>query len=118
MQGDLVEAERVLREAITLRGAGAYAVATLGYVLGRAGNREAALAHIRDLEQRAAAGYVSPVAFATIYLGLGDVERALDWTERAHAERRGWVTYMRVNAIFDPLRDSPRFQALLEKMKL
>jgi hypothetical protein len=93
-------------------------VATLGYVLGRAGNREAALAHIHDLEQRAAAGYVSPVAFATIHLGLGDVERALDWTERAHAERRGWVTYMRVNAIFDPLRDSPRFQALLEKMKL
>ncbi|HET6702639.1 MAG TPA: protein kinase [Gemmatimonadaceae bacterium] len=118
MQGDLVEAERVLREAITLRGAGAYAVATLGYVLGRAGNRDAALALIRDLEQRAATGYVSSVAFATVYLGLGDVERALDWTERAHAERRGWVTYMRVNPIFDPLRDSPRFQALLEKMRL
>ena len=118
MQGDLIEAERVLREAITLRGAGAYAVATLGYVLARAGNREAALAHLRDLEQRAATGYVSPVAFATVYLGLGDVEDALDWTERAREERRGWVTYLRVNPIFDPVRHSPRFQALLTKMKL
>src|SRR5687767_3638978 len=118
IDGDLVEAERVLREAITLRGAGAYAVATLGYVLARAGNREAALAHLGDLEQRAATGYVSPVSFATVYLGLGDVEHALDWTERAREERRGWVTYLRVNPIFDPVRHSPRFQALLAKMKL
>ena len=118
MQGDLVEAERVLREAITLRGAGPYAIATLAYVLGRKGDREGALAYLRDLEQRAAAGYVSSVAFATLYLGLGDIEQALDWTERARAERRGWVTYLRINPIFDPLRDSPRFRALIEKMKL
>jgi serine/threonine protein kinase/Flp pilus assembly protein TadD len=118
MQGDGVEAARVLREAITLRGAGPYAVATLGYVLARSGQREEALTHLRDLEQRAAAGYVSPVAFATLYIGLGDVERALDWTERAREERRGWVAYLRINPIFDPLRESPRFQALVEKMRL
>jgi serine/threonine-protein kinase len=116
MQGDLTEAERVLREAIALRGAGPYTVATLGYVLARAGQREESLAHLRDLEQRAASGYVSPVAFATLYIGLGDVERALEWTERAREERRGWVAYLRVNPIFDPLRDSPRFEALVEKM--
>jgi serine/threonine-protein kinase len=116
--GDLVEGERVLREAITLRGAGPYAIATLGYVLGRKGDREGALALVNDLEQRAASGYVSSVAFATLYLGLGDVEQALDWTERAREERRGWVAYLRINPIFDPLRESPRFQALIEKMKL
>jgi eukaryotic-like serine/threonine-protein kinase len=118
MQDDLVEAERVLREAITLRGAGPYAIATLGYVLGRCGQREEALTYLRDLEQRAATGYVSSVAFATLYIGLGDVERALDWTERALEERRGWVAYLKVNPIFDPLRESPRFRALVEKMRL
>jgi serine/threonine-protein kinase len=118
MQDDLVEAERVLREAITLRGAGPYAIATLGYVLARAGNREEALTHLRDLERRAATGYVSPVAFATLYIGLGDVECALDWTERAREERRGWVAYLRVNPIFDRLRELPRFEALVEKMRL
>jgi serine/threonine protein kinase/tetratricopeptide (TPR) repeat protein len=118
IDGDLVEAERVLREAITLRGAGAYAIATLGYVLGRRGDRDGALALVSDLEKRAASGYVSSVAFATLYIGLGDVEQALDWTERAREERRGWVTYLRVNPIFDPLRESPRFRALVEKMKL
>ena len=68
-------------------------------------------ATLRDLEQRAATGYVSPVAFATLYIGLNDIERALDWTERAREERRGWVAYSRVNPIFDPLRESPRFTA-------
>jgi serine/threonine-protein kinase len=118
MQGDLAEAERVLREAITLRGAGAYALATLGYVLALRGDREGATKQLRDLEQRAKAGYVSPVAFATLYIGLGDVEAALDWTERAREERRGWVAYLRINPIFDPLRESARFQALMEKMKV
>ena len=118
MQGDLAEAERVLREAITLRGAGAYALATLGYVLALRGDREGATMQLRDLEQRAKAGYVSPVAFATLYIGLGDVEAALDWTERAREERRGWVAYLRINPIFDPLRESARFNALVAKMKL
>ena len=118
LDGDLVEAERVLREAITLRGAGAYAIATLGYVLGRKGDREGALALVADLEKRAATGYVSSVAYATVYLGLGDVEQALNWTERAREERRGWVAYLRVNPIFDPLRETERFRALLESMKL
>jgi serine/threonine-protein kinase len=61
---------------------------------------------------------VSSVAFATLYIGLGDVEQALDWTERAREERRGWVVYLRINPIFDPLRESPRFHALLEKMNV
>jgi serine/threonine-protein kinase len=117
-QGDLVEAQRVLREAITLRGAGPYAIATLGYVLALAGDRQGALEHLRDLEQRARSGYVSSVAFATLFIGLGDIERALDWTERAREERRGWVAYLKINPIFDPLRESPRFRALIEKMKL
>ena len=116
MQGDLVEAERVLREAITLRGAGAYAIATLGYVLALCGDREGAIRQLRDLEQRALTGYVSPVAFATVLIGLGDIEGALNWTERAYEERRGWVAYARINPILDPLRESPRFQALLDKL--
>jgi serine/threonine-protein kinase len=118
VDGDLVEAERVVREAISLRGAGPYAIATLGYVLGRKGDQEGALALAADLEKRAASGYVSPVAFATLYLGLGDVEQALHWTERAREERRGWVTYLRVNPIFDPIREQPRFNALIESMRL
>jgi len=61
---------------------------------------------------------VSPVELATLYIGLGDNQRALDWTERAYAERRGWVAYLKVHPIVDPLRNEPRFKALVEKLGL
>jgi serine/threonine-protein kinase len=116
--GELAEAERVLREALAMPGAGSYDMATLGFVLGRAGRITEAEAIARELEARAARGYVSPVAFATLCLGLGDTARALDWAERAYAERRGWLAYLKVNPIVDPLRGEPRFAALVEQMRL
>ena len=117
-QGQFDEAERVLREAVGLPGSVVYAKAALGYVLGRAGKRDEALALVRDLEGMAATGYVSPVAFGYIYLGLGDVEQSLHWIERAHAERRGWMAYLKVTPIFDSVREDPRFQRWVARMKL
>jgi Tfp pilus assembly protein PilF len=118
LQGNDAEAERVLREAMELPASGAYTQATLAYHLGRTGREAEARELLQELERAAQADYVSPVAFATIYIGLGDLDRALDWAERAYAERRGWLAYVKVNPIMDPLRDSPRFAALVRKMRL
>lgn len=117
-RGELEEAERVLREAIDLPGAGTYATATLGYALARRGKRAEAEALLAALERDANRNYVSPVAFAILNIGLGECERALDWAERAYEERRGWLTYLAVNPMLDPLREERRFQALLRRMKL
>jgi serine/threonine-protein kinase len=117
-QGDLPEALRIAREATELPGAGTYTQATLGYVLGRAGKEAEARAILRALEMEAERDYVSPVSFATLYLGLGEPDRVLDWTERAYEERRGWLAYLKVNPILDPVRGKPRFEALVKKMKL
>jgi eukaryotic-like serine/threonine-protein kinase len=117
-QGQLDEAERVLRDALALPAAGAYTTAALGYVLGRAGRRAEAEALLRELEAVAQRDYVSPVAFATVLLGLDDRSGALDWAERAYDERRGWLAYLQVNPILDPLRGEPRFRDLVQRMKL
>jgi serine/threonine-protein kinase len=117
-QGRLVEAERVLREARSLPQAGPYALGTLGYVLAKNGKRTEAEAVLSVLEMAARHEYVTPVAFATLLIGLGDLDRALDYAERSVAERRGWLVYGKVNPIFDDLQDQPRFKALLEKMRL
>ena len=101
-----------------MEGAGSYTRATLGYALARGGRADEARAILAELDALAARGYVSPVAFATLYLGLGDMERALDWTERALEARRGWLAYLRVNPIMDPMRGHPRFDALVARMRL
>jgi eukaryotic-like serine/threonine-protein kinase len=117
-QGQWNEAERVIREGMELPGTGTYTQATLAYVLARSGQRPRAEALLHELEESARAGYVSPVAFATLYLGLGDLTRALDWAERAFEERRGWLVYFAVNPLLDPLRGEPRFQSLLSRLHL
>jgi serine/threonine-protein kinase len=118
MQGRLEEAERTFREALLLPAAGAYTKAGLGWVLGRAGKRAEAEQLLAALEASAREGYVSPVPFSMLHVGLGNVDRALDWAERAYDERRGWLAYFKVNPILDPLRDESRFQSLVDKMRL
>jgi serine/threonine-protein kinase len=118
LQGDVGEAERLLREALTLPGAGAYTEATLAWLLGSVGKRADAERILDALDTQAQRGYVSPVAFAIVHIGLGNLETALGWAERAYDERRGWLAYFKVNAIVDPLRGLPRFDALVRKLNL
>jgi len=112
------EAERVLREANGVPGAGTYTQVTLAYSLTRAGDREYSEVLLKELEDKLKHDYVSPVELATLHLGLGNNQQALDWMERSHDERRGWMAYLNVHPILDPVRNEPRFKALVEKMKL
>jgi serine/threonine-protein kinase len=117
-QGNFREAERVLREAIALPAPGTYAISALGYVLARAGRRAEAEGLLGELSRLATEGYVSPVAYAIIHIGLGNADTALDWTEKAYDERRGWLAYLTVNPMFDSLRGNQRFEALIDRMGL
>jgi len=118
LEGEHEEAERILRETVAMPDAGSYSHATLGYALARAGKADEAREILRRLEEQRTVSYVSPVAFATILLGLGDVERALDWADASFADRRGWLVYLKVNPIMDPMRGHPRFDVLVKKMRL
>jgi tetratricopeptide (TPR) repeat protein len=118
VQEQFDEAERVLREAVSFPAAGTYTRVTLAYALARSGRRDYAEALLKELEERRLRDYVSPVEFATLHIGLGNVDKALDWSERALEERRGWMAYLNVHPIVDPLRGDPRFKALVEKMGL
>ncbi len=116
--GDLPEAERVLREGLELAGSGTYTRVTLALALSRAGNRQLAEETLELLKAKAEHDYVSPVELATLYVALGDSDRAIDWAERAYEQRRGWMAYLNVHPILDPLRGEPRFRALVRKMGL
>ena len=114
--GQLTEAERVLREAVTMHGTGSYTLGTLGFVLAKAGKTAEAQSILAELEARGEREYVSPVALATVCIGLGQNERALDWAERAFGDRRGWLAYLGVNPLLDPLRGNPRFESLRQRV--
>jgi serine/threonine-protein kinase len=118
LDGAYDEAVRVLEEALLLPESGTYTQATLGYVLARVGREAESRDILARLEAQAKREYVSPVAFATILIGLGEIDGALDWAERARADRRGWLAYLNVNPMLDPLRGHRRFDALVREMGL
>lgn len=118
LQGRWAEADRALREAVVLSGNQPYYRATLGWSLALAGQRAAAESILKELEAEGRTSYVSPAGLSTLHIGLGNHALALDWLERAWQERRGWLAYLGVNPVLDPLRQEPRFHALLEAMKL
>src|SRR4029453_17378892 len=69
--------ERAIAEfnkAIELAGRTVNHISVLGYVYGRSGNRDRATEHLQELTARASDGYVSPMWFALVHLGLSDLE--------------------------------------------
>ena len=62
--------------------------------------------------------YVSPYHFAYVLTGLGEMDRAMDYLERAVAERTGASYGIKGSFLFKPLRGHPRFSALLRQMNL
>jgi eukaryotic-like serine/threonine-protein kinase len=95
-----------------------YSMAGSAGALQRLGRLDEARAVRAALEDRATREYVSSAAMVMLHAGIGNVDRALDWLEKAHAERRGFVAYSAVHPLLDPLRDSPRFDALLRALHL
>ncbi|MGH9323322.1 MAG: TPR end-of-group domain-containing protein [Vicinamibacteria bacterium] len=73
------------------------------------------LSTLRDLE---ASGYVSPLDFAVVHLGLGDTKAALEELERAFETRDASLVYLRTQPGLASLRSEPRFQELLKRMGL
>jgi hypothetical protein len=70
------------------------------------------------VEERANRHYVSPYGIASYYASVGDNERALDWLDRAYADRDGALPLMKVHPRLDGLQGEPRFRELLAKMRL
>ena len=85
-----------------------------GYAQG--GARAASRALAEHLEARARSEWVDPIDVAATYAEAGEADAALSWIERALADRRPGVLHMKFLPDFDPIRNDPRFDALLKRI--
>jgi len=88
---------------------------SLGYAYAASGDRAKAEQILRDLDEMAKTQYVSPAARASVYLGLGEKAKALDWIEKAY-EDLDPLWWWNADQLYDSVRNEPRFQALLHKL--
>jgi tetratricopeptide (TPR) repeat protein len=61
-------------------------------------------------------GDAAAYQYASIDSARGDTERALHWIEKAYELKDGGLLDMKQNPLFDPIRNGPRFQAVLKKL--
>lgn len=116
--GEATEALAALRRAHELSGGAPFTLGFLAYGCGRAARREEDLALLEAAQRASETRYVPPSTLAFGYVGVGDWDRALAWLDRAIEERDPLVMPIKSFVFLDPIRDDPRYHALLAKMKL
>jgi hypothetical protein len=70
------------------------------------------------LAQLARKRYVPAFYSAAINTGLGDLERAIAWLRKAQEERCDYLIHLPKEPAADPLRDDPRFDAIVPRPTL
>jgi tetratricopeptide (TPR) repeat protein len=104
-----------IEKAIDLSKRSTFILDDLGYVYASAGRREEATKVLEDLALLGTEQYVPAYGRAVIYTALGETKAALTWLERAY-EERSFRIFLKVEPVFDTLRNEDRFITLLEKM--
>ncbi len=117
-QGQIDRAVEEFQIAVRMSGDVTFAAAALGHLYGTAGKAAQARAVFDELKSRATRAYVPAYDIALVCLGLGWREQALEYLSRAHQERSGWITYLKVDPRLDPLREDGQFAELLRRVRL
>lgn len=105
-------------KGVTLSAGSPLMRAALAHTYAVSGRTNEARQLLDDLSKLATHKYVAPHFFAGIYLGLGDIDRAIECLEKSYEEHSHWLIYLHMDPSLDGLRDNPRFQHLLERVGL
>jgi TolB-like protein/DNA-binding winged helix-turn-helix (wHTH) protein/Tfp pilus assembly protein PilF len=88
------------------------------YLDGRLGATQQARRALKAALQNYRPAATDPAVFVAAYLGLEDKDHAFAWLEKAYAQHSNAMTMLKVDPIYDPLREDPRFQDLLRRIGL
>jgi TolB-like protein/DNA-binding SARP family transcriptional activator len=112
-QGRHAEALPYLQRAASM---GLMPRADYARTLAALGRRDEALRLVRELKREGQRRYVSPPSIAVVYVHLGDHDAAFRWLERGYRLRSAELTSLRYRRAWDPVRNDPRFQAIVRRV--
>jgi TolB-like protein/DNA-binding winged helix-turn-helix (wHTH) protein/Tfp pilus assembly protein PilF len=114
----LDEAITASEKAVAVSGRAPAALGVLGLAYGIGGRKREANQILTELLQLQKQRYVTPMAPAYIYIGLGNKDQAFAWLEKGYQDRSNNIAFFKVNPNLDSLRSDPRFADLLRRTGL
>ena len=110
------EALNELEKAVAIAPGNPVPLSTLGYTWAMARRPDKARKIVEELKRLAEQEYVRSYLIGYVFNGLGELDEAFDWFERARQERDMWLPFINVDPAFDKVRNEPRFQSLLKSI--
>jgi len=103
------------QKAVEFSGRMTSCVASLGHAYAISGQKEKARKILHELIELSKEKYISSYDIAVIYAGLGEVDEAMSWLEKALEQRDGYISgFINVDPRWNILRSDKRFIKLLE----
>jgi DNA-binding winged helix-turn-helix (wHTH) protein/Flp pilus assembly protein TadD len=110
--GDVSRAAAALREADELSGGNPMVRGVLGRALALCGRTVDARAVLQDLTARHALNAAPAESLALVHAGLGDLDAAFAWFDRAARQGGYLLSFLNVSPLFGSLRSDSRFGTL------
>jgi tetratricopeptide (TPR) repeat protein len=115
-QGKYPEALQAMRKAQEHLKSNTALAADIAHVYAMSGDKSAAIRILDQLDESSRRTYVNAFEIALIYVALGRKNEALDWLERAYAERSDLLIYLNADPRLESIRSEPRFIALTRRV--
>jgi serine/threonine protein kinase/Tfp pilus assembly protein PilF len=106
----------VVRRAEASAAEHAYTLGYFGCFYGLCGREEDASRILDTLKEMAKRRYVSPLTQAFVFYGLGRIEEAVDWFEKAYEERASMLVFNKYAPYCEPLLQNARYRELMRKI--
>ena len=116
--GQIDQAITTSEKAVAVSDRAPAALGVLGLAYGVARRQREANKILNELSQLQKQRYVTPLAFAYVYIGLRNEDQAFAWLEKGYEERSNHLAFFKVSATVDALRSNPRFADLLRRIGL
>jgi eukaryotic-like serine/threonine-protein kinase len=102
-----------IKAAAELSGREPLTLSSLGYILGRMGEREQAAGVLEELRVRSRTEYIAAYHFALLHLALGDENNSFERLKECLSQHSPYAVWLKVESRFDPLRADARYEFLL-----
>jgi predicted Zn-dependent protease len=116
-QGRFEEAVERMNRAAQLDGS-LTVLALQAHVLAAAGRKDESVKVLRTVEEQARSRYFCPYEIATVYVSLGDMDRASTLFRKGTKEHADCMAWLGVEPWIDAFRADPRYRVLLRDIGL